>query len=729
MLTRFPKFFLPLLLVVSVPCQEAVNARQRAYDAMQRGETGEAVAAFAEAVAASPVDATVRKDFAYALLKAGDSLAARSQFAEVVRLMPKDTHAALEYAFLCHETGLQPEAWALFRKLRNAQDPEHQATARATFDRLDRELRTTIGRLEQAIGRNPQDDSGHVELARNYAVRNEFAKAARHFEIAFRLKPGIPSLLLDLQASAQAAGDAEKARAAALLASRSRSAYVAEQARALLPERYPYLYEFQNALALHPGNSTLRREMAFFLLSLGRRGEASAAFRQVLVDAPRDALANAQLGFLLLEDGKREEAIPLLEVARKEGDSSLRRRVEAALTDGFVSEPIEPAVSAAVARIASASEAEAIRVTAPMQPSATALEGPAELPNGGVATPQQADEAREMGRRSYESGFVPDAIRYYRQAHELDPTNFDTMLQLAYSLNMASKDQDAIQWFFLAARSPEPAIAEQATKALRNLTAPMPSGAAQAASAPPVKGVVTSFWAMPMHSTRWGSTFAYSQAKSELQIPDWPVVPYLSLRFVGDTTGAVGQANPQFLSENAFILGGGLRTRPRQGFLLWAEAGSAMAYLGSQRNQTASFAPDYRGGVSHFKLAGPSLLGKETGWFAETMNDLVYIHRFNRDTLAISRNRIGHHFGSRQSMGGLQLQLFLNLNANTDLKREAWANFVEAGPGVRFRWDWMPPSVSFTFSALRGHHPISRTDGRPNTYTDFQMGLWYAYTR
>nr|MCU0227295.1 hypothetical protein [Bryobacterales bacterium] len=107
----------------------------------------------------------------------------------------------------------------------------------------------------------------------------------------------------------------------------------------------------------------------------------------------------------------------------------------------------------------------------------------------------------------------------------------------------------------------------------------------------------------------------------------------------------------------------------------------------------------------------------------------VYIHRFNRDTLAISRNRIGHHFGSKEGLGGLQLQVFLNLNANTDFKREAWANFVEAGPGVRFRWDWMPPSVSFTFSALRGHHTIPRTDSRPNTYTDFQVGLWYAYTR
>ncbi|MCU0228510.1 MAG: tetratricopeptide repeat protein, partial [Bryobacterales bacterium] len=331
----FTRIAIPVLLVVGLLAgQDGPRARQRAYQAMQQGEVGVAVDAFREATVATPLDAALRKDFAYALLKVGDSTAARDQFAEAARLNSKDSHAALEYAFLCHETGKQPEAWALFRKLRNAPDPEHRATARATFDRLDAELRTTIARLQEALARNPSDDSGHVELARTYTVRNEFAKAAAHFEAAFRLKPGIPSLLLDLQGAALTAGDLEKARAAALAASRSASAYVAEQARALLPARYPYLYEFQNALALDAGNTTLRREMGFFLLSLNRREEASAAFQQVIADAPRDPLANAQFGFLLWEDGKRAEALPRLRVAQAEGDATLRSRVDGLLAEG-----------------------------------------------------------------------------------------------------------------------------------------------------------------------------------------------------------------------------------------------------------------------------------------------------------------------------------------------------------------------------------------------------------
>lgn len=715
----------------------------RAYAALSRQELHEAATAFQEAITLQPAHAPLRKDYAYALLRMGETEAAREQFAEVMRLTPEDSAAALEYAFLCHETGQPALAWAIFRKLQDTTNAEHRATARRTFAQLDAALQSQIDRLQQALAAHPEDDSTHMELARAYAVRNQDSKAASHFEAAFRLKPDIPERLLDLAAAAHRAGDSEKARAALLAASRSSSAFVAEQARGLQPDRYPYLYEFQNALALAPSQPQLHRELAFFLVALGRTEEAMAAFRSLLTMAPDDCIANAQLGFLLQDAGEPRAAAPFLRAALATDDPGLLARVTDALSNQSPATHAPataqesklrtvPAEAPAPEPYPSQSSAPAsdppAPATSPMQAQASGQRTPVAVTVDSPSTLDRAQEAREMGRKSYEQGFLPDAVRYYREAQELDPTNFDTILRLAYSLNMAQRDQEAVQWFFLAARSPEPAIAAEATKALRNLTAPAPSGAAQAQAASPRTGLVASLWAMPMHSTRWGSTFAFSQAKTELELPRLPVVPYLSLRFVGDTTGAVGQANPQFLSENAFILGGGLRTRPKRGVLLWAEAGSAMAYLGSQRQATAQFAPDYRGGISQFQIAGRSLLATSPGWFAETMNDLVYIHRFDRNTLAISRNRIGHHFGKRDSLGGLQFQLFLNLNANTDFKRQAWANFVEAGPGIRFRWSWMPPSVSFTFSALRGHHPIARTDNRPNTYTDFQAGLWYAVT-
>ena len=45
------------------------------------------------------------------------------------------------------------------------------------------------------------------------------------------------------------------------ISSRGAEPRVAEQARELLNPRYPYVYEFEAALALDPGNADLRREL------------------------------------------------------------------------------------------------------------------------------------------------------------------------------------------------------------------------------------------------------------------------------------------------------------------------------------------------------------------------------------------------------------------------------------------------------------------------------------
>lgn len=687
-----------------MPPRASVSNAELAYRAKRANDLDRAARLFSAAIEEDPSNLPLRKDFAYTLLAMGRSEDARDQFDEIYRRDPEDTHAGLELAFLCHETGRSEDAWRLFRDLRKARNPEHRATAAAAFDRMESNFHSRIERLKEALRRDPGNYSSHLELARAQRVRNDFRAAAAEFEAAYRLKPEYPEVLLDLVAVLRKAGDANRAQAVALAASHSRSAFVAEQARALLPKRYPYLAEFEEALRFEPKQPALRREMAFFFLSLGRERDATEAFRDVLRDDPSDWLASAQLGFLELDHGRVEAAISHLEAALATEDLELRRRIESVLSSHGVNS------AAAV-------------VVPPI--SARAMTQPEDELKGNLAA---AEEARQMGRKSYEAGFIPDAIRFYEEAQRLDPANFDTMLRLAWSLNMAKRDDEAIRWFSLAARSPDVALAREAESAIRNLTVPAPSPSGRAATTDK-EGPVATLWVMPLHSTRWGTTFSYAQAKLEWFTHRLPVVPYASLRFVGDTTGAVGAADPQFLSENSFILGIGARTRSWKNTLAWGEAGSTMAYLASKRRETGRFLPDYRGGLSHFQLFGTSLLSNEAGAFAETMNDLVYIHRFDRDTLAISRNRLGRHFGRINALGGLQLQAFLNVNLNADFKRQAWANFIEAGPGVRLRWAWMPPSVSFSVSYLRGHHSIRRLDERSNTYTDIQAGFWYAASR
>jgi hypothetical protein len=73
---------------------------------------------------------------------------------------------------------------------------------------------------------------------------------------------------------------------ALLAASRGAEPRVAEAARVLLPDRYPYVYEFERALELDPTNEELRRELAYLLKEMGNRTAADQQFALLPERAP-----------------------------------------------------------------------------------------------------------------------------------------------------------------------------------------------------------------------------------------------------------------------------------------------------------------------------------------------------------------------------------------------------------------------------------------------------------
>jgi hypothetical protein len=273
-----------------------------------------------------------------------------------------------------------------------------------------------------------------------------------------------------------------------------------------------------------------------------------------------------------------------------------------------------------------------------------------------------------------------------------------------------------VRWFKLASRSPEPAIAEEASRAFHNLE-------------PGLARVHTTTWIYPMYSTRWHDLFGYGQVKTEFRIRGLPVRPYLSTRFVGDvraggieTPGAVA---PQYLSESALIFGIGLATPPKHGAVAWGEAGMAYSYLGRRPGQ-ALMKPDYRGGIAFAKGFGRLLTSEKGGPFFETNEDAVFVSRFQNDLLFYTQNRAGLTRAPAESLGGLQLQFFWNLNLTTDANRQYWANFVEFGPGVKFRFSSMPRSLFFTVSLLEGAYLVNEGNPRGPNFKDIRAGIWYA---
>jgi Tfp pilus assembly protein PilF len=652
------------------------EARQKAYDALRIRDYDAAVAHFERAVEIEPKRTDIRKDLAYTLLKIGENEAARDQFGEALRLNPGDHHVALEYAFLCYETKQKVEARRIFDRVRKSGDAQTKATAETAFQNVDRPLAAGIAKWLQALESAPTNFSAHEELARLAEERDDWKLAAEHYEAAWQLRPEIRELLLDLGRVWKLLGRNEEAAAALLAASRGAQPRVAERAKALSPARYPYVYEFRKALELDAKNVELRRELAYLLLEMGNKSEAEAEFQQIVEAAPDDLLSVAQYGFLLLAR-KDERAQPLLRKVVDQADGELADRVRAAL-----------GLPQSLRRRDDSSGTRA------------------------------ATEAKLLAEKSLQAGYMKDALKYLTTAHEDDPVDFDVMLKLGWTNNILKDDRTAIRWFNLARKSPDQKVAAEARRAYTNLR-------------PGLARFRTTAWLFPMYSSRWRDLFSYGQVKTEFRIGQLPLRPYLSVRFIGNAGGRtdslVAGVGPQYLSESSFIFGAGVATRTWRGITGWAEAGRAMRYLGS-RNEPGSTMPDYRGGVSFARGFGKLLGPASKGLFAETNDDAAYISRFNRDLLFYTQNRTGYTFRAAEN-SGFQAQLYWNWNATVDVKREHWANFVETGPGVRFRWKALPPAMVFSINAVHGKFLIREGNPLGAGFNDIRVGFWYAFTR
>jgi Flp pilus assembly protein TadD len=621
---------LPPLLAADDPAYPHLS---RAYQFLQQRSYEQAIASFQTAIAIAPSPSGPRQDLAYTYLKIGERDRARDQFAAVMQLEPENRQAALEFAYLAYETGRRAEARRVF-----------QRWDAAAFESVDRPLREGIARWQAIVERSPDNFSAHQELAKLAAERDDFGLASAHFREAWRLRPDIRSLLVDLGEAERSRGREEEAMAALVAASRGPEPYSAERARALLPDRYPYVYEFERGIELDPANEALRREHAYLLLAMGRREEAVRAFRRNVQLFPGDHLSAAQLGLIEFKEGDRSEGLRLLKRVYEGPDAELRRRV------------------------------------AP------------------VVLPELARLDRELGLRSLQAGYLKDAIRFLTSAYETNPKDYEVMLKLGWAHNMLKQDQHAVEWFRLASRSPEQGVATEAKRAYRNLN-PGP--------------LRTTVWLFPMWSSRWDSAFGYGQAKVEYLRRGWKLRPYLSVRFAGDSRGQIGVSQPQYLSESSFILGVGVATRTWNRVTAYAEAGVSVPYLRGQAT-----IPDYRAGVNYAKGWGHALDGESKGWFVDTLNDAVFLSRFGNDTLLMTQNRAGWTFGRAQAFWGV--------NLTTDLRRQAWANFSENGPGVRVR---LAPRVHVTASGWSGRFLREPVTPFGRTYSDVRIGLWYAFTR
>jgi Tfp pilus assembly protein PilF len=473
-----------------------------------------------------------------------------------------------------------------------------------------------------------------------------------------------------------------------------------EKAWRLLPDRRSVLVDLGRVwLALD-----LRNEANAALLAASRGGEPRAAelarellpphypyvddFRRALALDPANTELRRELGYLLLRmEFPREAELEFRTITEMAPDDLL-----SATQLGFLiygrgdlngAQPLFDRV------LASKDEDLANRVRAVLRLPQTLKTRPA-------ASQAASIDAKVMAERSIKAGFVKDALKYLQVAHEADPGDFGVMLKLGWTYNILHQDLSAYRWFDLARRSPDTEIASEGGRAWRNLRSTN-------------ERFRTSAWLFPVFSTRWHDLFSYGQIKTEVRTR-LPIRPYLTLRFIGDTRQTTGAVAPQYLSESAFIIGIGIATVPWRGITAWAEAGNSMGYL------THHMMPDYRAGISLAR----GVQSESGRWFADTTIDGLFVSRYGDDMLLYLQSRLGYATGSEH----LRTQIYWNDNLTLDCKRQDWANFIEAGPGLRLTSSWLPQSMYLTVNTLRGAYLIG---DRPH-FTDLRTGVWYAFT-
>ncbi len=643
-----------------------------AFDSLRAHDYDAAIAGFRQAASLAPQRADVRKNLAYTLLRTGDGESAREEFGIAMRLDPADFHVALEYAFLCYEAkddapARKAEARRIFATVRDnaTADAESRSTAATAFTNIDEPLRAGIERWKQALADSPPTFSAHYELAQLAEQCDEFDLAAENYKATFHLLPARRSVLLELARVEKARGNSQGNIAALIAASRGPEPRTAELAREQLPPRYPYVYEFRQALELDPTNEALHKELAYLLVQMSENGQASKAdaekeFSAIVAESPGDLVSAAQLGFLYLADQRTVLARALLSGVLAQGDEATSNRVRMALH-------------------------MALKLVERKDP-----------------VPEQSTvDPRILGERSYEAGFLKDALRYFTQAHEASPDDPSLALKLGWTSNLLHDDATAVRWFNIARQSNDPAVAAEAKRASLNLE-------------PEQRRFRTTVWLYPLLSSRWGDLFGYGQVKTELRIKSFPVHPYASVRLVGDARRSTDGPLPQSLSENAFITAAGVATDTWRGATAWFESGIATSYL------NGSHWSDYRGGVSYARTWRIS----STGWFSEVTSDSLYISHFNEDFLNYARNRIGRAISFLP-----EAQVFWNDNIVFDAKHQYWANYFETGPGIRFHPPGAPRSVWVDLSGLHGVYLVNEGNPRGPNYNDVRVGIWYAFTK
>jgi tetratricopeptide (TPR) repeat protein len=270
-----------------------------------KGETGEAIAQYQEAVRLRPSYAKAHNNLGVALDRQGQTDEAIRQYQEAVRLKPDYIKARINLGAAFGQKGRTDEAIGQYQEVVRLR-PDYADAHYSLGVALGRRGRTdeAIRQYQEVVRLRPGNVAAHINLGVALASKGQTDDAIRQYQEALRLQQDCTEAHYNLGTVLGQKGETDEA-----------------------------IRQFQEALRLKPDYPQARYNLGTVLSRKGETDEATRQYQEVVRLRPDYADAHYSLGRVLSQKGQTDEAIRhFQEALRLRPDyASARRSLDAAL--------------------------------------------------------------------------------------------------------------------------------------------------------------------------------------------------------------------------------------------------------------------------------------------------------------------------------------------------------------------------------------------------------------
>jgi len=302
--------------------REAISIQPEFYQAhhnlgvalMNRGLVDDAVAQYREALRIKPDHASAHNSLGVVLLSRGEIKEAVERFTLALRNRPDYSEAHLNLGIAMKRQGDLRRAAGHYGRALSLQPDSSQAHAGlgellARQGRLD----DAVAHIRQAVRLEPQSAQLHNDLAVLLGKQGRIDEAIEHYENSLSINPTV-SIRLNMASALKARGRLEEAAAQLIDVLRSQPDLV--EARTALADILSTqgkideaVSQYNEALRLRPQAARLHNDLATVLGRHGRFDEAIAHLEEALQIDPDYAMAHSNLGLALAGQGKLDQAV------------------------------------------------------------------------------------------------------------------------------------------------------------------------------------------------------------------------------------------------------------------------------------------------------------------------------------------------------------------------------------------------------------------------------------